>query len=144
MLYIVIYYTCMLNIIHHTLYIIYIIYYILYNMWCVSISDCLSKFYAQAFNLQHICITNVINKARTKGLSNAFNMSCLLTVSLSRLPDAIRQLGPDGMAEWVERPSPVLWDRGIQTSRLRTGVESNQWFKRNACRFLARRSALLG
>ena len=31
---------------------------------------------------------------------------------------------PDGMAEWVERPSPVLGDRGIQTSQVRTLVKS--------------------
>ena len=31
---------------------------------------------------------------------------------------------PGGMAEWIERPSPVLVDCGI-----RTLVESNQWFK---------------
>ena len=35
--------------------------------------------------------------------------------------------GPDEMTEWVERPSPVLGDREIQTSWVRILVEPNQW-----------------
>ena len=35
--------------------------------------------------------------------------------------------GPDGMAECVEHPGPVLRDRGIWTTQVRTLVESKQW-----------------
>ncbi len=42
--------------------------------------------------------------------------------------------GPDGVAEWVEHPPPVLEDHGIRRSRVRVRtlrirflVESNQW-----------------
>ena len=41
-------------------------------------------------------------------------------------------VGPDGMAEWVERTSPVLWDMGIWILWVWTDVESNQWLK-NVC-----------
>ena len=34
---------------------------------------------------------------------------------------------PDGMAEWVERLPPILGDRGIRPSWIRTVVELNQW-----------------
>ena len=36
---------------------------------------------------------------------------------------------PNRMAEWVKRLSPVLGDREIRISRVRTLVESNQWLK---------------
>ena len=36
---------------------------------------------------------------------------------------------PGWMVEWVERPSPILGDQEIQTSLVRTLVDSNQWLK---------------
>ena len=37
---------------------------------------------------------------------------CLLEI------DILETSRPDGMAEWVEHPSPVLGDQGSQTSRV--------------------------
>ena len=49
--------------------------------------------------------------------------------------------GPDGMAESIERPSPLLGDWGTQTLRVQTLVESN--IKIDTCHFLSRCAALL-
>ena len=52
---------------------------------------------------------------------------------------------PDGMAEWIEHPSPILGDQGIRTSWLRSLVQSIQWFRDWYLLVLpARRLALLG
>ena len=36
---------------------------------------------------------------------------------------------PDKVAEWVERPSPILGDQGIRTSQVHVWSESNRWLK---------------
>ena len=51
---------------------------------------------------------------------------------------------PDGMAEYVERSSPVWRDRGFESAVSNSGWVKFMTYKLNRCRFLARCSALLG
>ena len=63
--------------------------------------------------------------------NNCFFNSCHIAAKVSRLDkQSLCAARLDGVAEWVERPSLLMGDhRGIQTSRIRNLVESNQWLK---------------
>ena len=67
----------------------------------------------------------------------------LLFIGVYRTGKPPLQLWPDGMGKWVERPAPVLGDRGSEPPRLKHWSSQTNDFKIDTYRFLARCSALL-